>query len=77
VITDWNQTALQAVLAANGQAGELRDLAMMHLAQFDALNSIEQQTTIYKQYSRLPTFLPNAIGADEGAAASQARTRSW
>ena len=69
VITDWNTIALQAILAANAQSGELRDLAMMHVAQFDALNSVEQR---YAQYSKLPTYLPNAAGADEGAAANQA-----
>lgn len=62
VITDWNDVALQAF-------GDLRGLAMMHLAQFDALDSINPR---YPEYSKYAGYLPNAAGADQGAAANQA-----
>ncbi|HEY7119248.1 MAG TPA: vanadium-dependent haloperoxidase [Tepidisphaeraceae bacterium] len=67
-ITDWNAIALQQVLNSTG-VSQPRIMAMMGLAQFDALNSITPQ---YNQYSGLPTFLPNAAGASPQAAADQA-----
>ena len=69
-ITNWNNVAQQAVLdtATDGVRQE-RALAMMHLAQFDALDSIEQR---YQEYSKYGAYLPNAAGANETAAAAQA-----
>ena len=67
-ITDWNAIAMRAVLDAPG-SNQGRILTMMHLAQFDALNSIDPH---YAQYSRLPSFLPDAAGASPQAAADQA-----
>lgn len=68
-IVTWNAIALQA--AVDGKTGfiEMRDDAMVHLAQYDAVDSIEQR---YAEYSKYGTFLPNAAGADETAAANQA-----
>lgn len=68
-IVTWNAITLQA--AVDGKLGfnELRDDPMVHLAQFDAVDSIEQR---YAEYSRYSSYLPNAAGADEVAAANQA-----
>jgi len=67
-VTDWNAIALQQVLMSPG-VSQPRIMAMLGLAQFDALNSISPQ---YKQFSGLPTYLPNAAGASPQAAANQA-----
>ena len=69
-VVTWNNVAMQAVLdvKTDGVTQE-RALAMMHLAQFDALDSIEQR---YAEYSAYSSFLPNAAGASPSAAADQA-----
>lgn len=68
-ITDWNTITMQAELNAKDIFGQIRTLPMVNLAQFDAVNSIQQR---YHEYSRYGTYLPNAAGADETAAADQA-----
>ena len=68
-ITDWNTIAMQAELNAKDIIGQIRTLPMVNLAQFDAIDSIEQK---YQEYSRYGSYLPNAAGADETAAADQA-----
>ena len=68
-ITDWNTIAMQGELAAKDIAGQIRTLPMMHLAQFDAVDSIVQR---YQDYSGYGSYLPNASTADQTAAADQA-----
>jgi len=48
VVTDWNQTALNASLAA-GVGGPIlsRNLALVHAAIFDAVNAIDRRHTVY------------------------------
>src|SRR5690348_263139 len=70
-IIHWNNIAQQAVLdtATDGVRQE-RALAAMHLAQFEALNSIDPGH--YADYSKFGGPLPNAAGANQTAAAAQA-----
>ena len=48
VVTDWNQTAINASLAAgaNGPT-QSRNLALVHAAIFDAVNAIDRRHTVY------------------------------
>src|SRR5690348_5713805 len=70
-ILNWNNIAQQAVLdTATDGVRQNRALAIMHLAQFEALNSIEPGR--YADYSKFGGPLPNAAGADQTAAAAQA-----
>lgn len=66
VITDWNDTAVRVIKAA-GPAGPVgsRSLALVHVAQFDAVNAVTGGYTPY-----LTTI--TAPGASAEAAASQA-----
>ena len=43
VVIQWNQT-LQALFVGTGPGIHLRALPMMHIAMFDAINSIEDAT---------------------------------
>ena len=59
VITDWNQTAIAAMKAANtGGNPSTRNMAMMHVAMSDAVNSVQNKFAIYApggtQCRRLP-----------------------
>src|SRR5262249_61035995 len=48
VITDWNQTAIAAMKAANVAGNPwTRNMAMMHVAMSDAVNSVQNKYTIY------------------------------
>ena len=69
VITDWNQTAIAAMKAANiADNPWTRNIAMMHVAMSDAINSVQGR------YTRLIYTGPTAAGASaEAAAASAAR----
>src|SRR5215207_8256950 len=46
VVIQWNQT-LQAQFVGTGPGIHLRALPMMHIAMFDAINSIEERYTPY------------------------------
>ena len=48
VITDWNQTAIAAMKAANIAGNPwTRNMAMMHVAMSDAVNSVQNKYAIY------------------------------
>ena len=67
VVTDWNAIAVQATVTAArpGQTGIL-DLAMVHAAIYDAVQSIE------KRYEPYYVEIPGASGSSEAAAAKAA-----
>jgi hypothetical protein len=69
VVTDWNQTAVDVLKAANvPPAPASRSMAMVHVAMSDAVNSVQGR------YARYSASLPSAPGASaEAAAASAAR----
>ena len=48
VITDWNQKAIPIVVAYSLSAPSYRDMAVVHLAMFTAVNSIEPMYRSYK-----------------------------
>ena len=48
VITDWNQKAIPIVVAYSLSAPSYRDMAVVHLAMFTAVNSIEPMYRPYK-----------------------------
>jgi hypothetical protein len=63
VITDWNQIAVDAgYKAGGGNAPHARAMAIMHLAMFEAVNSIEPRYTPYR----------GRLQADPGASADAA-----
>jgi hypothetical protein len=48
VVTDWNQTAIRAVLAAGAPGAiQSRNLALVHAAMFDAVNAIDRRHEPY------------------------------
>jgi 16S rRNA G1207 methylase RsmC len=48
VITDWNQTAIEAMKAANIVGNPwTRNMAMMHVAMSDAVNSVQGRYASY------------------------------
>jgi hypothetical protein len=71
VVTDWNEKALDAGNAARqtptGQtpAQQARNIAMVHLAMFDALNSIEPRYTPYRVLKA-----PNTTSREAAASAA-------
>ena len=68
VITDWNERAVTAGYTARVTPGvSARNIAMVHLAMFEALNSIEPRYTPYR--TRLAT---ESSASREAAAASAA-----
>src|SRR5262245_32925159 len=68
VVTDWNVLANALVANDVGNNPRLRTLAMVHVAMFDAIN------TVQNRYSRVVATLPAAPGASaEAAAATAAR----
>jgi hypothetical protein len=70
VIMDWNQTAIAAMKLANVAGNPWsRNMAMMHVAMSDAVNSVQNK---YVLYAAGGTPLPAASA--EAAAASAART---
>ena len=55
VITDWNEKVVNASLAARQPPPvQAKNIAMVHLAMFDALNSIEQRYTPYHVQLQVP-----------------------
>src|SRR5262249_54780761 len=70
VITDWNQTAIEAMKVANvGGNPAQRNLALMHVAMSDAVNSVQHK---YALYATGGMAVPGA--SPEVAAAAAART---
>ncbi len=70
VVTDWNQTAIGAMKVANVANNPWsRNMAMMHVAMSDAVNTVQNKYAIYA---------PGGAGAPsasaEAAAAAAART---
>jgi hypothetical protein len=69
VITDWNQTALEVLKAANTAGNPWsRAMAMVHVAMSDAVNSVQSR---YTRYASAAPTAPTASA--EAAAASAAR----
>ena len=53
IVTDWNQTAIEMMKAANvGGNPASRSLAMVHVAMADAVNSVQ------RRYTRVIAKLP-------------------
>lgn len=70
VITDWNETAVGAMKVANIAGNPWsRNMAMMHVAMSDAVNTVQNKYTIYAPVGALE---PSASA--EAAAAAAART---
>jgi hypothetical protein len=67
VISDWNAIAVQATITAArpGQTGMI-DVAMVHLAMYDAVQAIE------RKYEPYYVEIPGASGSPEAAAAKAA-----
>jgi len=67
VITDWNDVALEAVIAAReAQPTQARSVTMVHVAMFEAVNAIDQR------YARYATKVAPASGASREVAAATA-----
>ena len=65
VVTDWNQTAVRATEIAGAPVPvQMRMMAIVHAAIFDAVNSIERKYTPYEvEVSAAPGASPEAAGA--------------
>jgi len=67
VITDWNDVALEAVIAAReAQPTQARSVTMVHVAMFEAVNAID------RRYARYATKVAPAAGASREVAAATA-----
>lgn len=68
-VTDWNETSIEVMKAAKVAGNPWsRTLAMVHVAMFDAINSVQSR------YTRYVATMPAAPGASaEAAAAAAAR----
>ena len=73
VVTDWNEKAVAAGNAARqtpvGQtpAMQARNVAVVHLAMFDALNSIEPRFTPYHTQLKVPGTTSREAAASAAA----------
>jgi len=49
VVTDWNQTAINAVVVSGAASGavQARTMAIVHAAIYDAVNAIDRRHTVY------------------------------
>ena len=69
VITDWNQTAIAAMKVANVAGNPwTRNMAMVHVAMSDAVNSVQNKYDIH-----VPGGGPTTSASPEAAAAAAAR----
>lgn len=69
VVTDWNQALLDSVAASNtAPPVASRMMAMLHVAQFEAANSVQRDYRSYRQYFDCP-----ADTSVDAAAAQAAR----
>lgn len=67
VVTDWNKLLLDSIAASNvAPPAASRMMAMVHTAQFEAINSIDRNYRCYNAY------LDAAPNSDKSAAAAQA-----
>ena len=67
IITEWNQKVVNASLAAQQPPPvQARNIAMVHLAMFDTLNSIEPRYTPY----RVQLQVPNSASREAAASAA-------
>ena len=70
VITDWNQTAIAAMKVANIAGNPwTRNMAMMHVAMSDAVNSVQHKYALYE-----PSGMAAPGASPEAAAAAAARS---
>src|SRR2546423_14863065 len=69
VITDWNRIALPIVTSYSLAAPAYRDFAMLHVAMFECINTIEPRYEPYR------TKLEAQPGASKDAAAAVAAAR--
>ena len=64
VITDWNQKAIPIVIAYSLSAPAYRDMAIVHIAMFDCINTIEPRYEPYKtKFDADPTASKDACAA--------------
>jgi hypothetical protein len=76
VIIDWNETAVTAGYAARVSPGlSARNIAMVHVAMFEALNSIEPRYAPYR--SQLPVESGASMDAAAAAAAHYLLARMY
>ena len=75
VITDWNETAVAAGYAANAGPANARNVTILHVAIFEALNTIEPRYTPYRK--RLPVEPGASREAAAAAAAHYVLTRAY
>lgn len=75
VITDWNEKAVAAGYAASAGAANARNVAIVQLAVFEALNSIEPRYTPYRK--RLTVEPGASREAAAAAAAHYVLTRTY
>jgi hypothetical protein len=68
VITDWNQKALPIVTKYSLGAPAYRDLAIMHLAMYQCVNSIEPRYEPYKTKLDAPATASQEVAAAVSAA---------
>ena len=68
VVTDWNQAAINAVVASGAASGavQARSMAIVHAAIYDAVNAIDRRHTVYAVDVKAPP------GASREAAAATA-----
>jgi hypothetical protein len=68
VITDWNEKVVNASLAAQQPPPvQARNIAMVHLAMFDALDSIEPRYTPYRMQLQVPNTTSREAAASAAA----------
>jgi hypothetical protein len=70
VVSDWNRTAVEAILATPGSAGTVHP-AYVHLAIYDAVNAIDGR---YSTFAVRPASKPQGASKDAAAAAAGYRT---
>ncbi len=70
VVSDWNLTSQQAVLASPGTSGSL-NAAYMHVAIYDAVNAIDGR---YSVFAVRPASNPHGASKEAAAAAAAYRT---
>ncbi len=69
VIVDWNQELLSAIEATNmAPPRAARAMAMVHTAQFEAVNSIDRNFRSHQQYFNCPTATNKEAAAAQAAA---------
>jgi hypothetical protein len=68
VVTDWNEKVVAASIAARQSPPvQARNMAMVHLAMFDALNSIEPRYTPYRVQLQVPSTTSSIAAASAAA----------